>query len=266
MSASSSTNGTESTGVVEYFDILSKRPISWTPFTARGRMVLNFKRIPHTTTWLSYPDLAGHLSALNIPPGTGNHFNLRYTSPALRHHHISGQADVCLQGSMPVALYLEQAFPDSPSLFPGPGALELAQLVDHTISASLLPASMKFVLPKIPAILDDRGAEYFHRTRREWFGVPLEELCPDPEAEWAALEKGLVIFSDLLNGPATAPRPHQTFLMGDTPSYADILLVTFFQWLKSVDEKDWDRAIALGKNGVFRRLWDSCEQWLQTTA
>ncbi len=100
-------------GVVEYFDIASKQPISWTPFTARGRMVLNFKRIPHTTTWISFPDIAASHRANNIPPKLTNAWlNLHYTIPAIR-HRIPGQADIALQDSLPVALYLEKAFPDS---------------------------------------------------------------------------------------------------------------------------------------------------------
>ncbi len=136
-----------------------------------------------------------------------------------------------------MALYLEKAFPESPSIFPEPGALALAQLVDHTLVTRVFPAVLKMLLPKIPAILDERGAEYFRRTREEWFGQPLEQMCIDPESHWSELEKELAIFSNILNGPAESPRHQQDlFLMGDKPSYADILLVAFFQWLRCIDE------------------------------
>ncbi len=264
-SGTKATQPTINSGVVEYFDLASRRPVSWTPFTARGRMVLNFKHIPHTTTWLSYPDIAASRIANNIPPNLSNpFFGLKYTIPALC-HKAPGQPDFALQDSLPVALYLEKAFPDS--IFPEPGALAFAQLVDHILITRVFPACLKMMLPKIPAILDERGAEYFRRTREEWFGIQLQQMCMDPETHWSELEKELAIFSDILTGPAESPRRQQhLYLMGDKPSYADILLVTFFQGLKCIDEKDWERAIGLGKNGVFRRLWDSCEQWLQTTA
>ncbi len=227
--AASSNNKTQptisSSGVVEYFDLASKRPVSWTPFTARGRMVINFKRIPHTTTWLSFPDIAASHIANNIPPNFSNpFFGHKYTIPALC-HRAPGQPDLALQDSLPVALYLEKAFPDSPSIFPEPGALAFAQLVDHILITRVFPASLKMLLPKIPAILDERGAEYFRGTREEWFGIPLDQICTDPETHWSELEKELAIFSDVLTGPAESPRRQQDlFLMGDKPSYADILL------------------------------------------
>ncbi len=113
-----------SSGVVEYFDIASKRPVSWTPFTARGRMVLSLKRVPHTNTWIiSYPDISASHIANNIPPKLSP-LLWPQTHHALR-HRVPGQPGFALVASGLVPL--EKAFPDSPSIFPKPGALAFEQ-------------------------------------------------------------------------------------------------------------------------------------------
>lgn len=248
---------------VEFFDIASNTSATWSPNTAKTRMVLNYKRIPHKTTWLSYPDIAGTLESLGVAPANSSS-PLSYTCPAIRH---SGEV---IMDSWPIALHLERAFAgaDSPSIFPTPGALPLAQLVHHHLYSKVLPAAMKLLLPKIPAILDDRGAEYFRRTRKEWFGKPLEELCEDPEGDWKRVGQEIAILSDMLSGHWSAPQGVAVeragpFFLGDVPSYADFVLVSFFQWCKYADERYLERVLAFGKEDCFTKLWNACEKWVQ---
>jgi len=248
---------------VEFFDIASKTGASWSPNTTKTRLVLNYKSIPHSTTWLSYPDIAPTLSSLQVPPATSG--RAKHTCPAIRH------GTVVLQDSWPIAVHLDQAFPSSLSIFPTAGALPLAQLVHQHLYQRVVPTLvLGLLLPKIPAILEERGADYFRRTRSEWFGKPLDQLRPeDPEDSWKRLEEELAIFSDALTGlvPSSSgsvvrvERPGPFFL-GDVPSYADFILVAFFAWFKHADDKDWERLMTFGKDGCFRKLWDSCEQWL----
>jgi glutathione S-transferase len=248
--------------VVEFFDIKNTIGATWSPNTALTRFVLNYKRIPHKTTWLSYPEIAGVLRSVGIAPASSTP---SYTSPAIRHG-----ATTAIMDSWSIALYLDSAFagPDTPSVFPTAGALPLAKLVHHHLFTRVFPAAAKLALPKTPAILDDAGAEYFHRTRKEWFGKPLDELCDDPEAEWKTIEQEIAIVSDILSGrwsnpPGTVVERTGPFFLGDTPSYADFILASLFQWFKTTDEQGFERLMALGKEDSFRHLWNACEKWLR---
>jgi glutathione S-transferase len=141
---------------------------------------------------------------------------------------------------MSLAKYLDAAFPEALSLFPGPHALVLAQLADHILSNHVMLPSLRVKWANVPAILDEPGAEYWHRTHEEMFGVMLEELCSNLEAEWTVIEKELAVFTAILAGLPLAPRQeHEPFLMGVTPSYADFLLVVFFQWFKVSGQQEW---------------------------
>ena len=74
--------------------------------------------------------------------------------------------------SEPIAQRLEREYPE-PSL----------HLDWPVLKEKVFPHAMKIVsetrpiwMPKVPEILSDRGAEYFHRTRKEWFGITLDEM------------------------------------------------------------------------------------------
>ncbi|KAJ3070589.1 hypothetical protein HDU98_006372 [Podochytrium sp. JEL0797] len=235
---------------VEFFDILSTREnVSWSPYTARTRMALNYKRIPHKTTYLSLPDIPTNHQSHNIP---ANASGRAFTCPAINHP----AANIAIQDSLPIAKYLESTFtgPDHPPLFP-PGAMALSILLENVFATRLDPHLVPLLAPQIPAILDPKAQKHFIRTRTEIFG-PLDQMCKDPEAEWALLEKEIKVFSDMLvasGGP---------FLMGEEPCYADFILVGMFVWIRAANPRDGDRVVAMGENQCFVKILAACEKWL----
>ncbi|KAL6069101.1 Glutathione Stransferase [Balamuthia mandrillaris] len=270
-SSSSSSSPKIAIPSIEFFDINSalQPKASWSPFTTRIRMVLNYKGIPHSTTWLSYPDIAPTLTKLGVPPLTTDHRGRTHTCPAIRHDAV------VLQDSFPVALYLEKTFTSCgssavpngarnyPTIFPGAGALPLAQMVNHHAAKRVVPAALPLMMPKMAKFLDERGAEHFRRTRRQWFGKDVEDwLKEDQEALWKALEQELAIYSDVLTPAAATTKKEGPFMMGAQVSYADFVLMAFFQWAKMADTSYWERVMAMGKDDSFLRLWKACEQWL----
>lgn len=49
--------------------------------------------------------------------------------------------------------------------------------------------------------------------------------------------------------------------MGQTPSYADFILVTMFKWFQRIDNAFYERAV--GHDEALRKQYESCEQWMQ---
>jgi glutathione S-transferase len=77
-------------------------------------MVLNFKAIPYTQSWICYPDIAPLFQALSVPPIQGPAL---YTLPAIAHKATIPSTSGAMTDSMPIALHLDKIFPDPP-LFP----------------------------------------------------------------------------------------------------------------------------------------------------
>jgi glutathione S-transferase len=168
-----------------------------------------------------------------------------------------------MNDSLPIALHLDGMFPapEYPLLFPNEGSYGLALAVQKFVTGAIAKG-MTIVIPKVADILDDRGAVYFHRTRKERFGKPLAEVAPkgkELDATWKALKKEMEILANMLKGGEGKKGP---FFEGDQAGYADFLVVSFLAWFERADHKDWEILMGIGE-GEFRRLWHACLPWLE---
>lgn len=238
---------------------------SWSPNTVRTRLVLNYKRIPYTQTYISYPDIKPLLHSLSVPRLPSK--RLPYTLPAIKHPaSLPNAPNGTINDSWPIALHLEAAFtaPQHPTIFPsGEASIALAIAVQKILS-QVIVKGMNLVLPKIPAILDERGREYFERTRAEWFGCEVCDLAPKGDEEtkkaWEVLEGELLTLTEMLRG-ASGRKKTGPFFEGEKPGYADFLVVAFLAWYERADRGYWERLMKVGK-GELRPLWDACKPWL----
>lgn len=80
--------------------------------------------------------------------------------------------------SQPIAERLEKDYPEPSLHLDWP---ELSKVFDHAMK--IVSETRPIWMPKVPNILSDRGAEYFHRTRKEWFGMTLDEMLKTQGAE-----------------------------------------------------------------------------------
>ncbi|KIW27103.1 uncharacterized protein PV07_06878 [Cladophialophora immunda] len=306
---------------------------SFSPNTIRSRLALHYKGLPYTECWISYPDIEPLWQELKIPPpkedvsGT----NKRRTSPTctlpilLLDAHDFGQdalkslRDAKVPGvhetvqtrygiftpvvsTLGIAMALEVLFrnPESyPPLFPDRQSLDQTLQVQSIITR-LLPASRRLIIPSVPDILDDRGKEYFTRTRSEWFGVSsLDKLRPKTQEEtdrlWADVETELdPILRTLYDCPLVrGPALHDTldwnpemesgiasaaseqndgvgggrvrYLSGGhCPTYADFILMAFLAWIARVDMDAWARLTLYVGRGVLEDLWMGCLPYLRS--
>jgi glutathione S-transferase len=223
-------------------------------------MVLNFKGIPYTQSWVSYPDIAPLLKAHDVPPGNSA---IPYTLPAISHKgSITSNVDGVLMDSEPIALYIDKLYP-SPPLFPSGDASYSLVIAVQKILALMSPSIRQLIVPIVPSRLDARGREYFIRTRSEAFGKPLSEVRPTDEGEllalWQVIEKETQTLIKMLKGKEGKKGP---FFEGEKAGYADIIFASILAFFHRVDRSSFDKIIVLGE-GEFKALYDACLPWLE---
>jgi glutathione S-transferase len=224
-------------------------------------MVLNYKGVRYTQTFISYPDIAPLLKKLEVPP---NSKGMPYTLPGIVHKSsVTANPFGAMIDSFPIALHLEQAFPapSYPTIFPsGDSSYPLARAVEYTVG-NLINKSYMIIMPRVADKLDERGSKYFHETRTVRFGKPLPELLPKNQQEydaiWKEMEKELETWSIMLKGKPGKKGP---FFEGEKLGYADIVAVSYLAWFERMEKGTFDKMLKVG-DGELKALWDASVQW-----
>ncbi len=134
--------------------------------------------------------------------------------------------DRTVADSWNIAAYLEDTYPERPSLFGGIHARAAARFINNWADTILNAAlSRLLVLDVLHHLhLDDRA--YFRESREKRFGVTLEAFSADTAANVATLRNALE--------PLRAMLALQPFIGGGTPLYGDYIVFGSLQWARSV--------------------------------
>ncbi|MGJ5075009.1 glutathione S-transferase family protein [Bradyrhizobium oligotrophicum] len=182
------------------------RPFS--PFCWRTRMALAHKG----------------LSADTIP--------WRFTEKSAIAPHGSEKVPVMLDGdravadSWAIANYLEDTYPDRPSLFGGAGGRATARFMNAWGDIAIVGGIFPLIIADIPKNLAAADADYFRKSREARFGKSLEEVM-------AARDQAVIGFRRSLE-PLRQTLKTQAFIGGDAPDYADYIVFGGFQWARVV--------------------------------
>lgn len=130
-----------------------------------------------------------------------------------------------IHDSWAIAVYLEQTYPDRPSLFGG-GAGQALSRFYSTFADSLGARFLPFVLLDILDHIDEGDKAYFRASREARLGRTLEELVAGRDEKLPAFRDGLAPLRTVLS--------EQPFLAGETPLYADFAVFGPFQWARCV--------------------------------
>ncbi|WP_316186723.1 MULTISPECIES: glutathione S-transferase family protein [unclassified Bradyrhizobium] len=182
------------------------RPFS--PFCWRTRMALAHKG----------------LSADTIP--------WRFTEKSAIAPHGSEKVPVMLDGdravadSWAIANYLEDTYPDRPSLFGGAGGRAMARFLNAWGDIAIVGGIFPLIIADIPKNLAAEDADYFRKSREARFGKSLEEVM-------ASRDQAVIGFRRSLE-PLRQTLKTQAFIGGDAPDYADYIVFGGFQWARVV--------------------------------
>jgi glutathione S-transferase len=185
-----------------------ERPFS--PFCWRTRMALAHKG----------------LDATSIP--------WRFTEKAAIAPHHSEKVPVLLDGetsvadSWAIANYLEDTYPDRPSLFGGEGGRALGRMLNWWGDVVVIGGMFPLIVADIVAHLPPEDAAYFRQSREARFGKSLEEVV-------AGRDKSVTGFRKSLD-PMRLTLKTQSYLGGASANYADYIMFGGFQWARAVSE------------------------------
>jgi glutathione S-transferase len=183
-----------------------KRPFS--PFCWRTRMALAHKGLP----------------AESIP--------WCFTEKTAIASHNSEKVPVLIDGeksvadSWTIANYLEDTYPDRPSLFGGEGGRALSRMMNWWGDVTVVGGMFPLIVADIPPHLKPVDAEYFRKTRETRFGKTLEEVVAGREKTVEGFRKAL--------DPMRLTLKTQPYLGGKAPNYADYIVFGPFQWARVV--------------------------------
>jgi len=128
--------------------------------------------------------------------------------------------------SWAIARYLEEAYPERPSLFGGPGGEAVTRFVQSWTGAVLHSGLVSLIVADIWQRLPPEDRDYFRRTREQRFGRTLEEVQAGREERVGALRASLQ--------PLRIALQDAPFLGGAQPLYADYLAFGGLQWARTI--------------------------------
>jgi glutathione S-transferase len=184
----------------------AERPFS--PFCWRTRMALAHKG----------------LSAQSIP--------WCFTEKGVIAPHKSEKVPVLLDGetsiadSWAIANYLEDSYPDRPSLFGGEGGRAIGRMMNWWGDIAVIGGMFPLIVADIPSHLAPVDAAYFRTTREARLGKPLEEAKAGRDQSVEGFRRALE--------PMRLTLKTQAYLGGEQPNYADYIVFGAFQWARVV--------------------------------
>jgi len=144
--------------------------------------------------------------------------------------HKSDKVPVLLDGdtsvvdSWAIANYLEDTYPNRPSLFGGEGGRAVQRMLNWWGDITVIGGIFPMIIADIPLNLKPVDAAYFRKSREARFGKPLEEIM-------AGRDKAVEGFRKSLD-PLRLTLKTQNFLGGAAPNYADYIVFGPFQWAR----------------------------------
>ena len=176
-------------------------PHCWKTTLCLAHKGLEYRRAP--TPFTSVPGVEGGVSK---------------TVPVIR------DGDTVVADSFTIALYLDDAYPDRPTLFGGDGGKAMARFIERWSQLTIHPYLGAAALTDIHARLAPPDQAYFRDSREKRYGKSLEEVSGAREANLGAFRASLEPLRNMLT--------YQPFIGGSTPLYPDYVVFGAFQWVR----------------------------------
>lgn len=226
----------QSSDKVILYDLPTKKPGigCWSPNVWKTRLLLNYKQIPYTTTFLLHQEIGSTLSSIGLPPnppkkeGTPGPQPSAYTVPAIKFPNGEAAMD-----SPVVALEVNKRYPE-----PRLDMAEELQAKAMPILGEILPALLGEFYPRIQRdILLPEVVEGWTRKKEAMFGMSMAEFQAQRggEVAWGKAKPGfekLRAFLQEGGGP---------FVKGKEVTYLDFVLAALMESVKRIGEDMFER-------------------------
>ncbi|MCR4267786.1 glutathione S-transferase family protein [Nitratireductor sp. ZSWI3] len=178
-------------------------PHCWKVAFALAHKGLDFETVP--TRFLEVPQIEGGASKI---------------VPVIR------DGERLVADSFAIALYLEETYPDRPTLFAGKGGAAMARFIEKWSQSTLHTFIGAALLLDIHDCLEEADQAYFRESRETRFGRTLEETVDGREARLEAFRAALAPLRLMLGT--------QPFLGGEGPLFADYIVAGALQWARVI--------------------------------
>ena len=205
----------------------------FSPYAWRARLVMGFKGLAFESRPLTFIQIPVELEGIHK------------TVPVLT------DVDQTIAESLAICLHLEEAYPDTPSVFGGQGGKENAALIDNLIVTGLYPTLSRMIIKDIHDLLAEPDAAYFRQSREKRFGMSLEDVQRGRDKQRTQFATFLKPYRRRLNDAA--------FLGGEGPRYADMALAASFCWSVATSPYDIMQGDAVLQSW-FERVLEACNQ------
>lgn len=164
--------------------------------------------------------------------------------------------------SQKIALYLDKTYPNTPLLFPH-GTQTFQVAFGHATYMSIIASIFHVVAASTANSFSPASSDYFRRTRTSNFGEAFKIVDNPPADEiaqhWKALQAGF----DLVSTWWDAGNNSGPFIMGENPTYGDVVIAGLLIWAKVVlseDSEGWKK-FATWNGGRWARLLQAFEKY-----
>jgi len=180
------------------------RPFS--PHCWKAKMALAHKRLAFETLPTRFLDIA------QVEGG------LSKTVPVIR------DGERAVADSFAIALHLEEAYPDRPTLFGGEGGKATARFIERWTQITMHPFITTAIVFDILQMQDERNVPYFRSSREARLGKRLEDVSVTRDAGLGAFRASLE--------PLRSTLSYQPYLGGHSPLFADYIVFGALQWAR----------------------------------
>jgi glutathione S-transferase len=132
--------------------------------------------------------------------------------------------------SWAIACYLEDRFPERPSLFGGAIGRGASRLVNHWSDSVLGSMMRRQIYADFIWCIDPGDRAYFRGSREAMLGVTLEAIGAHRDASLPAFIEACA--------PLERTLSEQPFLAGGAPAYVDYIVFSVFQWARVGSPRD----------------------------
>lgn len=135
--------------------------------------------------------------------------------------------DKVVTDSWDIACYLEDQYPDRPSLFENDANRKLCRIFNHWFDELLTMTLFPLVVPDTFDAIAPEDVAYFKESRAKWLGKTREELLAErSEDDFVAWRARLQAIREQLEAAS--------FLGGERPLFVDHIAFSIFMWARAV--------------------------------
>ena len=196
--------------MIELWELGGRDDVRFSTFSWRSRMALHHKGL----------DFKAHPVAVSDKQAIA--FSGQNKVPIIK----VGDRVVC--DSFEIAIFLEQEFPDRPSLFGGPHGEQLCYFFNLWTDREIVPGLVPYLMLDVLKCVEEPDQHHLRSQIEGIFKRSLEDLYGERDRALQQLGRKLA--------PVRKTLARSPFLGGARPAYADYVLFGTLQWARVVSE------------------------------